>query len=492
MNYKNPVLMCDVQDGSILKRGNYFYMVGASFHLMPALPIFKSKNLKDWKCIGHVIDALPFAKFLNVNRRDGIFTPSLYYRKGIYYVLFSSPQSGIFVCSCMNIEKGNWTKPRCLLAEPGLISPAVVWHHRHCYLAFTWIKEVRADDSVVWVYEVTPDLETTIGTQMCFYDGHLLAPHLSSLQWIQKDEYVYLLVTCGQKPATFQLCLRSKDLFGPVDAKIVMMDGTDAFSGPFCARLLEYKKGYWASFHLQNQIGYGNSLWIGTVRWQSDWPILGKTEDDLYGIAEHHGHLLELDDGSHYKLKMSDFFSSKQKNLLWQTPACVPKDQFLFQDGLQMRCMYHSMEAMAALHRLPSVLLMPLLYPSFKVSALSSLALENENDEAGICFMGNPYRYLCVVRKNKKNHLQLKEGYFNQSYDVVLWDCVYQNKELEWMFRLQKNGFYQFGFNRIYLNFKHRISSNDLYGGRIGLYIRGMTGGGSVQWKFFKVRELKR
>ena len=60
------------------------------------------------------------------------------------------------------------------------------------------------------------------------------------------------------------------------------------------------------------------------------------------------------------------------------------------------------------------------------------------------------------------------------------------------MFIFQKNGLYQFVCNRIYLNFKHRISSNDLYGGRIGLYIRGMTGGGSVQWKFFKVRELKR
>ena len=45
---------------------------------------------------------------------------------------------------------------------------------------------------------------------------------------------------------------------------------------------------------------------------------------------------------------------------------------------------------------------------------ITYLALKNDGDEAGFTYMGSQYHYLCIKNIKGVNHLQLKEGYFNQ------------------------------------------------------------------------------
>lgn len=50
--YHNPVLDGFNPDPSLVCVDGIFYMVTSTFHLFPGLPIYASRNLKDWELIG--------------------------------------------------------------------------------------------------------------------------------------------------------------------------------------------------------------------------------------------------------------------------------------------------------------------------------------------------------------------------------------------------------------------------------------------------------
>ena len=60
--YKNPVLFADYSDPDVIRVGDDFYLVASSFNCMPGIPVLRSKDLVNWKIIGHVYERLPFEK----------------------------------------------------------------------------------------------------------------------------------------------------------------------------------------------------------------------------------------------------------------------------------------------------------------------------------------------------------------------------------------------------------------------------------------------
>src|SRR6478752_9354961 len=62
--YKNPIINADYSDPDAIRVGNDFYMVSSSFEDMPGLPILHSKDLVNWKLIGHALQQqIPAAHF---------------------------------------------------------------------------------------------------------------------------------------------------------------------------------------------------------------------------------------------------------------------------------------------------------------------------------------------------------------------------------------------------------------------------------------------
>ena len=69
--YKNPVIHADYSDPDAIRVGNDYYMVSSSFTHIPGLPVLHSKDLVNWKIIGHAlrkqppkIYVFPYSKFL--------------------------------------------------------------------------------------------------------------------------------------------------------------------------------------------------------------------------------------------------------------------------------------------------------------------------------------------------------------------------------------------------------------------------------------------
>src|SRR5688500_18884000 len=57
--YKNPVIHADYSDPDVCRAGDDYYLVASSFNVIPGLPVLHSKDLVNWKIIGHALKRQP-------------------------------------------------------------------------------------------------------------------------------------------------------------------------------------------------------------------------------------------------------------------------------------------------------------------------------------------------------------------------------------------------------------------------------------------------
>jgi len=94
--YKNPILFADYSDPDVCRVGDDFYMTASSFSCVPGLPILHSKDLVNWKLVGHA-----FHRYLddfNIPRHAcGIWAPAIRYHDGYFWIFVGDPDNGIFM-----------------------------------------------------------------------------------------------------------------------------------------------------------------------------------------------------------------------------------------------------------------------------------------------------------------------------------------------------------------------------------------------------------
>lgn len=500
MKYQNPVVFQDFSDPDVIRRGDHFYMIASSFNHTPGVPVLKSVNLVDWKIIGYVFDEIPFERFNNVCHGDGAWAPALRYHNGKYYAVIPFPDEGIYVCSCTDIDKGDWSKPWCLVEGKGLIDPCPVWIKDKAYLVIGFAKSRIGFNSVLGIYEVSADLKENISGEFnIIYDGHAMNPTIEGPKFNLRNDYIYIMAPAGSVKTGWQVCLRSKDIYGPYEPKIVLMQNDSPINGPHQGALIELKNDEWAFMHFQDRGCYGRVVHLQPVKWVNDWPMCGNVKDELIAGTPYVCCDYIIDKKSRYKLETSDDFRDSNLSLIWQTPANKQAGWYKLDSGLVLNCVYHNEKAYNALNMTPNLFLTKLSYPSFKVSTLVELNLKNDGDEVGLCYMGQDYQYICVRRIKGKNHLQVRQGHFNQDEDVVLFDSIYNNKEIEFDLNLKEIGGigyinqakYQLGFNKTIFKDKYSATPGRWIGGKVGIYAKGLALGGSARFKYYRVKSVK-
>lgn len=492
MEYSNPIIFQDFSDPDVIRKGDNFYLIASSFNHTPGVPVLKSKNLVDWKLINYVFEDLPFERFKDVYHGDGAWAPSLRYHNKKFYAVIPFPDEGIYVSSCTDIEKGDWSKPWCLISGKGLEDPCPIWIEDKCYLVIAFVKSRIGFNSMLGLYEVTPDLKQKISdTYTIIYDGHNMNPTIEGPKFNTRNGWIYIMAPAGSVKTGWQVCLRSKNVYGPYEAKIVLMQNDSPINGPHQGALIDLKNDEWAFVHFQDRGCYGRICHLQPVKWVNDWPLCGRVNDDLLNGSPVLKHDYLVDKKSNYHLETSDLFTDNKLNLMWQTPANKSEGWYHFDSGLILNCVYHNEKAYKALNLTPNLFLAKLAYESFKVNTLCQIKLLNEGDELGFCYMGRSYYYICIVKKNGANHLQVRSGAFNQENDVVLFDSIYQNNEVEFIMKFT-DGKYQLGFNNTLFKEVHEALPGRWIGGKIGIYARGKSSGGYARFKFFKVKEIKR
>jgi alpha-N-arabinofuranosidase len=118
--FTNPILRGMNPDPSICRVGDDYYLVTSSFEYFPGVPIYHSRDLVNWRQIGHVLTTERQLDLAGVPSSGGIYAATIRYWDGVFYVittLVHSPSGGgNFYVTARN-PAGPWSDPMWLDRE---------------------------------------------------------------------------------------------------------------------------------------------------------------------------------------------------------------------------------------------------------------------------------------------------------------------------------------------------------------------------------------
>lgn len=124
--FYNPILPGWYSDPSICTNGEGdYFLVTSTFTYFPGVPIFHSRDLVNWKQIGHVLNRA--SQLVNMEGQKvsgGIFAPAISYNphNKTYYMVTTNVGAGNFFVKTQN-PFGEWSEP-IMLPEVGGIDPS--------------------------------------------------------------------------------------------------------------------------------------------------------------------------------------------------------------------------------------------------------------------------------------------------------------------------------------------------------------------------------
>jgi beta-xylosidase len=301
--YTNPVIYSDFPDPDVIRVDSAYYMVSTTMFIFPGVTILKSYDLVNWEYCSNAVQRFNFSKCYNLdgcNRYShGQWATSLKYHNGTYYLLFITLDEGGFLCSAVKPE-GPWKikkLPRGFY-DPGLFfddDGKIYVGHGYNNISITELDTnfvAKGSDVLVFTGDIRNGLE---GTHVYKING-----------------YYYLYCTYGGGDG-FQVALRSENIYGPYEEKIVIRDNGNLGTGIHQGALVETQTGEWWSVIFQDGGAFGRFPTLQPVTWQDDWPMVGVNGK---GVVTYQ----KPNVGKEYPIKIlptSDEFDSTKLGLQW-------------------------------------------------------------------------------------------------------------------------------------------------------------------------------
>ncbi|MBN2317424.1 MAG: glycoside hydrolase 43 family protein [Acidobacteria bacterium] len=413
--YKNPILFADYSDPDVIRVGDDFYMVASSFNAMPGIPVLHSRDLVNWTIIGHVYERLPFEEFEKPNHGNGSWAPAIRYHNGLFYVYFCTPYRGLFMASTKD-PAGAWDLHHVVDVELWE-DPCPFWDDDgNAYLVRS---KLRAD--VLYLHRMSPDGKRLLDNGRVIYDNVDRQPVIEGPKMLKIDEWYYILAPAGSVPAGWQTVLRSKNIYGPYEDKIVLHRGNTEINGPHQGGLVSLKSGEWWFLHFQDRGVYGRVVHLQPVSWKDGWPLMGKDINND-GIGEPVLEWQKPDVGKTYPAAIpqtTDEFDMSKLGQQWQWHA-NPKENWysLSQAPGSLRLFaVKNLTQNGNLWRAPNLLLQKFPAQSFSVNTRIKFRPELPGEKAGLVIMGREWGYLALTKTETGLELGMYTGTYFQGYD---------------------------------------------------------------------------
>ncbi len=491
MKYTNPVIFSDYSDPDVIRVGDDFFMVASSFNHIPAVPVLHSKNLVQWRLVNYVLDEIPFAGFDRVRHGNGAWAPSVRFRDGIFYCLIPFPDEGIFVSETDN-PFGEWSLLRPLLEGKGFEDPCPIWDNGRCYVVFAFAKSRTGFNSELAVFETDELLTRRASSYKKIFDGHDTCPVIEGPKFLKRGEYYYISAPAGGVKNGWQVALRSRNIYGPYESKIIHIQGDTEINGPHQGALVDLDDygERWAFVHFQDMGPYGRVVHLQPVTWLNGWPLCGKLSDgNLAGSPVLEGEF-PVDTDTGFKLDPNDEFDGDRLSLIWQTPANRRDGWYEMKKGLKLNCVPYDSRSIADM---PQLFMQKISFANFSVKTKCRLNLVNDGDETGFVMFGKSYAYICVVRRNGRNYLEIRKGRIGGVADETLcqsqpYDEPYVTFQLSAKYEDRHKLAYRFTFGGSAFTHKFYADGGVWTGAKTGIYARSETvSDGFATFKFFRV-----
>ena len=95
----------------------------------------------------------------------------------------------------------------------------------------------------------------------------------------------YMSIPEGGVGGGWQTVLRSKDIYGPYERKIVLETGSTSINGPHQGAIVDTPDGEWWFLHFQERDPLGRVVHLQPMHWEDGWPVMGEDYDGN-GIGE--------------------------------------------------------------------------------------------------------------------------------------------------------------------------------------------------------------
>ena len=337
MKVPNPVLPGFHPDPCVIRVGDDYYLVTSTFEWWPAVPIYHSTDLANWRLLGHAVTRNSQLELRGCPDSAGVWAPALSYHAGLFYLVYTDVK---------NARGTHKDLANYLITAP---SPAGPWSDP-VYLNGSGFDPsfFHDDDGRTWLlnmlWDPRPDRHHFAGILLQEYDRsgcRLLGapinifkgsedlrrtegPHL-----LQRNGYYYLITAEGGSGWTHAVTVaRSREIAGPYELSPHHPMLTSAhepgnrLQKAGHGNLVESSDGSWYLAHLCSRpVGphrrciLGRETAIQNVLWTvSGWPVMahgGNAPRDFYEAPAHR--LTTGDEG------YSDRFLDANLTPVWQT-----------------------------------------------------------------------------------------------------------------------------------------------------------------------------
>ena len=405
--YKNPILHADYSDPDAIRVGDDFYMTASSFNAAPGLPILHSKDLVNWELINYVFQKQkPFDVFDKPQHGGGVWAPAIRFHDGEFYIFYPDPDFGIYMTKTKD-PAGVWSEPVLVKAGKGWIDPCPLWDDDgNAYLVSAFAGSRAGIKTILIVSKMSVDGTKLLDDGVLVFDGHADHPTVEGPKFYKRNGFYYIFAPAGGVPTGWQLVLRSKNIYGPYDEKIVLAQGNTNINGPHQGAWVTTQTGEDWFLHFQDKGAYGRILHLQPMSWKNDFPVIG-IDKDGDGTGEPVATHKKPNVGKTYPIVTppdSDEFNDAKFGLQWQwhaNPLATWAFPFPAKNVLRMNSV-QTPESYKNLWDLPNLLLQKFPAEEFTVTTKVSLTPRFEGEKFGLVVMGLNYSYLGVTYKNGK------------------------------------------------------------------------------------------
>lgn len=438
-HFYSPILQGCYPDPSITRKGDDYYLVTSSFVMFPGVPIFHSKDLVNWKQIGHVLERESQLKVGDAGISMGVYAPDILYNphNDTFYLITTQFAGGFgnIVVKTKDPLQGNWSDPIKLNfdgIDPALFfdddGKAYVVHNdapdegKELYQGHRVIK--------VWDYDVEKD-QVIAGTDKIIVDGGvdiskkpiwIEAPHV----YKRYGKY-YLMCAEGGTGANHSEVIFVSDSprgpYKPAEKNPILSQRHLDKSRPNPvewaghADLVETPNGDWYGVFLairpneKGRVNTGRETFILPVDWSGEWPV-------FQGGMEPLKPSIEMPRGAENKTGTDDFFPSGNFTFVDNFEGTGlddrwialrgPREKFIrkSKNGLVIKPFNVNIKALKPI----STLFHRQQHATFSASVDMHYKPETAGDLAGLaCVQSEAFNYVFGVTKSGKDYYLVLE-----------------------------------------------------------------------------------
>lgn len=304
IKFTNPIMAGFYPDPSVTRVEEDYYLVNSTFAYFPGIPVFHSKDLKNWKQIGSVIDRPSQMTFFGDRTSRGLFAPSINFYKGTYYITCTNiDKRGNFVMTAKKPE-GPWSDPVWLPQVRG-IDPSLFFDQDKAYIVYNSDapdnKPLYSGHRTIRTFQFDPVNLKVIGEEVQLVNGGvditkkpvwIEGPHI-----FKRGEWYYICAAEGGTSVNHsQVILRSKQATGPyvpyeknpiLTQRDLDPNRKDPITSTGHAELVEGPDGKTYAIFLAvrpyegNHYNTGRETFIAPVKWTDGWPIINPDHKEV-------------------------------------------------------------------------------------------------------------------------------------------------------------------------------------------------------------------